>query len=314
MRILKWFFVIVISLIAGMMISQIFLRRDVRHSEKKEEYQEAENEIGLSEKSQGMIELKTVAAEVASLTEKIYVVGQIAQDPESLSHVVASQSGIVTDCKVGIGSIIKKDEVICMIKTNGENSLLEIRAPIAGVVIGEFTKIGDKVDTVSSIYTIADLSSLSATFDVYEKDIARVKLGQKVIVHSFAYPERIFNGKITFVSPRIDETTRTIKVRALIENIDYSLKLGMFVSGELISESQEKYLVLPAGAVQVMEDKKVVFVKVDDERFQMKEVKVKAETKDEVAITEGLKEGDLIVTEGAFLLKSELLKGELEGE
>jgi cobalt-zinc-cadmium efflux system membrane fusion protein len=192
--------------------------------------------------------------------------------------------------------------------------LLEVKSPIPGVIIADFSKGGDRIDNVSSIYTVADLSKLGVTFDVYEKDIGKIKLGQKVLVRSVAYSEKTFHGKIVFVSKRVDETTRTIKTRALIENTDYSLKLGMFVSGEIIVESEEKYLVLPASAVQVMGDKRMVFIKTDDGHFKKKEIEIKSETKNEVAVSEGIKEGDLVVADGAFLLKSELLKDELEGE
>ena len=197
---------------------------------------------------------------------------------------------------------------------------VEIKSPVAGIVIGSFVKSGDKVDTVSSIFTIADLSKLWANFDVYEKDVAEVKVGQKVIVHASAYSDKTFEGKIVFISPRVDETSHTIKIRAVVENKDYSLKLGMFISGEIIFESNEKYLSVSTHAVQTMNNEKIIFIKAEDGKFVMKKIHIKTETAEEVLIDESsdesaqIKEGDEVVIEGAFLLKSELLKGELEEE
>ena len=314
MRRLKWLLTIIFAVSLGVIFSQVFLKRDTAHEEKEETITEKTNEVELTKESQGIIDIKTVEVKLSTFMDKISVIGQIAQDVEQTTHVVSPETGILREKMLEIGSIVKKDDVLCVIKTNGINSFLEIKAPISGIIIGDFSKVGDKVDSVSSIYTIADLSKLWATFDVHEKDIAKVRLGREVLVYSIAYPEKTFFGKITFISTRVDETTRTIKIRTAVKNPDFSLMLGMFVTGEIIVENEEKNFILPASAVQIMGDKRVVFAKIDDELFQMKEVKIKSETKDEVGIIEGLKEGDSVVTEGAFFLKSDLLKSELEGE
>jgi cobalt-zinc-cadmium efflux system membrane fusion protein len=112
----------------------------------------------------------------------------------------------------------------------------------------------------------------------------------------------------------VDEATRTIKIRALFENPDYLLKLGMFVNGEIVSQGTQEYLTLPASAVQTLGDKRAVFVKTGDGEFHKKEIVIKLQTTDQVAVDEGVNVGDMVVTDGAFLLKSGLLKDELEGE
>ncbi len=112
----------------------------------------------------------------------------------------------------------------------------------------------------------------------------------------------------------MDETTRTIKIRALIENPAYLLKLGMFVNGEVISQGSQEYITLPASAVQTLGYKQIVFVKAGEGEFHKKEISIILQTTDEVAVSEGVNVGDMVVTDGAFLLKSGLLKDELEGE
>jgi len=245
-----------------------------------------------------------------SLVKKIPVVGQIAQESETVSHVTALNPGVVSELKANIGAIVKKDDVICTIKVNGGDPQ-EIKSPISGVVIGGFAKAGDKVDSVSSICTIADLSKLNGTFDVYEKDIAAVKSGQKILVRSIAYPDKAFEGEIVFISPRVDKDSRTVKIRGLIDNPEYLLKLGMFVNAELMVVSENKYIIVPQEAVQITEGKKTVFIKTADEKFEVRKIEIKDETKDKVAVSEGINEGDTIVIHGGFLLKSQLLKSKM---
>lgn len=316
---------VLISFALGIVASRVVLDKGIekpRQAEMAHE-EEAATELSLSKESQELIDLKTAKTRLSVFKKSISVFGQIAQDAKTSVHVVSPVTGALIDATAQIGSFVKKDEILCVVsKINGETSLHEVKAPIAGIVIGAFAKVSDRVDTVSSIYTIADLTKLWATFEVYEKDIAEIKLGQKVSARSLAYPDQVFAGEIIFISPRVDETSHTIKVRAIVDNKDMMLKLGMFVSGDIISEGREKYLSVPADAVQTIGDDKIIFLKTGDNKFAIRKIKIKAETKEDVFIDDissqeenaQIKEGDEVVVTGAFLLKSELLKGELEGE
>jgi multidrug efflux pump subunit AcrA (membrane-fusion protein) len=301
-----------ISFALGIAVSRGFLTKRAVKIRAAEEHHEEENELELSKKSQDLIALKTIHAELSTFKKKISVVGQIAQDAETSVHVVSPVSGQVIETKAQIGSLVKKDDILCTVsKINGETAIHEVRAPITGMIIGAFIKEGSRVDTVSSLYTIADLTKLGGTLEVYEKDIAGVKLGQKIIAQSVAYPKENFIGEITFISPRVDESTHTIKVRALIQNPDYHLKLGMFITADIIIESQEKYIILPQGTVHPLGGKKIVFVKKGDEKFEVQEVTIADESKEEVAVAGGISEGDEIVVQDGFLLKSEFLKSKM---
>lgn len=310
MKLLKWVIIIGLSVGAGMSISHFFPNGEMQHQKEQEEHSEDGEHLDLTKKSQELIDLKTMEAKRESLIKKIPVVGQIAQESESVSHVTALNPGVVSELKANIGAVVEKDDVIGIIKVNG-GDLQEIKSPISGVVIGGFAKEGDKVDSVTSICTIADLSRLNGTFDVYEKDIAVVKSGQKILVRSIAYPDKAFEGEIIFISPRVDKDSRTIKIRGLIDNPQYLLKLGMFVNAELMVVSENKYIIVPQQAVQTTEGKKTVFIKTADEKFEAREIKIKDETKDQVAISEGINEGETIVIQGCFLLKSQLLKSKM---
>ena len=310
MKLLKWVIIIGLSVGAGMLISRISPNKEVQHQGGHEEHSEEGEHLDLSQKSQELINLKTIEAKRESLVKKIPVVGQIAQESELVSHVTALNPGIVFKLKANIGSVVEKDDVIGAIKVNG-GDLQEIKSPISGVVIGSFAKEGDRVDSVSSICTIADLSKLNGTFDVYEKDISAVKSGQKILVRSVAYPDKAFEGEISFVSPRVDKDSHTVKIRGLIRNPEYLLKLGMFVNAELMVVSEDKYIIVLQEAVHIINGKKVVFIKTAEEKFEAREIKIKDETKDQVAVSEGINEGEAVVIQDGFLLKSELLKSKM---
>jgi cobalt-zinc-cadmium efflux system membrane fusion protein len=160
--------------------------------------------------------------------------------------------------------------------------------------------------------TIADLSQVWATFDVYEQDVALVQVGQRIEAQSVAYPDRTFPGTVVFVSPQVDQHTRTIKVRAQVENADYALKLGMFVTGTLYIPMAEETLVVPHAAVQRIEDERVVFVQTEPETFEARDVQTGKETRAYIQILDGLKVGEPVVASGSFHLKAELLKGTFE--
>ena len=175
-------------------------------------------------------------------------------------------------------------------------------------------KEGDAIDPLTSVVTIANPDLMRAIFDVYEKDFSKIEMGQKVEIATTAYANQVFDGKVVFVSPRVDENTRTVKIRVDIENKDHFLKFGMSVNGNIRRESEEEFLVAPLEAIQEVENAKNVFVKINEETFEVRPVSVGIKTDQEAAIAEGLVEGEVIVTQGSFVLKSELLKGELGEE
>ncbi len=312
MKIFKLLLIIFISFSLGIAVSWSIPGKVVVEAEKAEEHHEEAGELNLSEESQGLIALKTEKVQPVTFKKKIPVIGQIAQDADAPVHVVSPVSGEIIEVKAQIGSFVNKGDVLCAVsQINGETVIHEVRAPIAGTVIGAFAKVKDRVDTVSSVYTIADLTKLLATFDVYEKDIAEIKLAQKVMIYSIAYPGKVFEGEITFISPRVDEDANTIKVRAFIRNPDNYLKLGMFINADIVIESAGKSIVLPQEAVYTINARKVVCIKTAADKFEAREVKVQDENKEEVSLAAGVSVGEEVVVQNGFLLKSELLKSKM---
>jgi multidrug efflux pump subunit AcrA (membrane-fusion protein) len=242
---------------------------------------------------------------IMSFTE---LYGAIAQDTENTTHVLSEDAGILKSFKITEGDIVEEHALIAVIETPQQGAK-ELHAPTHGIVIARYVKEGDRVDPATSIATIANPDLLRAGFDLYEKDLGRVALGQKVFVTSAAYPQKEFFGKVVFISPRMDDVTRTVKARVDIENDEaHSLKFGMFVTGRAVHESEDTFLTVPQEAIQTLGESKVVFVQLSETTFEMREIKIGQETAEEAAVTQGIQTGERVVTRGSFVFKSEVMK------
>jgi multidrug efflux pump subunit AcrA (membrane-fusion protein) len=273
-------------------------------------HHDEEGVVHVKEASQKMMDLELMTAQKKTFVSTIEVTGEIAKETEKMSHIVSPESGFLKSYLLNLGDTVEKGTPLCKIETKA-GKLLEISSTGHGVVFAQYLKTGDAVDALTSIMTIADPDLLRASLNVYEKDLAGIKLGQKVLIESVAYPEKKFDGKLVYISPSVDDKTRTIKIRVDVDNPDHLLKFGMFVTGRILMESMEQYYAVPLRAIHFMNGKRVVFVKIGDNEFQAREVKIAEETKDEAAVREGICEGDSVVVKESFLLKSELLKSEM---
>jgi cobalt-zinc-cadmium efflux system membrane fusion protein len=181
-----------------------------------------------------------------------------------------------------------------------------IRAPFSGVVTRVAAAPGDVVDSSSDLFAVADISRVYVQAQVYEKDLARVRTGQSVTIVVDAYPDQRFTGRVAAIGDVVDPQTRTIAVRCEVANPQRQLKLDMLARIELATAATTPVLALPSDAVQSVDDKPVVFVKSGDQ-FSVRAVEVGPTSASMVAITSGLKAGDIVVTRGAFQVKSALL-------
>jgi RND family efflux transporter MFP subunit len=141
-----------------------------------------------------------------------------------------------------------------------------------------------------------------------------VKIGQDATFTVLAYPGETFRGKIVRTGNQVEAESRTLEVRIEVNNSDGRLKPGMFADVEIVTTVLQDVIVIPDTALQTDEDKQVVFVGLDGNTFEKRVVKLGMEQQGRAQVLDGLKAGDKVVTEGSFILKSEMLKGELGEE
>ena len=191
-----------------------------------------------------------------------------------------------------------------------------MRSPIDGVVIERAVTLGQAIERATDGFKIADLSHLWVNLDLYEKDLARVRVGQEVEVRAEAFPGETFHGRVAYVVPVIDEATRTAKVRLEFENRQGQLSLGQLVPARIIGDGHRgapEVLAVPRNAVERVEGRPVVFVVARGPNgavngFQQRTVELGASGGELIEIRQGLALGESVAVDGAFLLKSELLR------
>ena len=192
-----------------------------------------------------------------------------------------------------------------------QSSITVIRAPFAGVVLDIDSAPGAVIDSSNALLSVADLSSVYVEAQVYEKDMGRVRIGQAASITTDSYPGTHFTGRVTSIGDRIDPQTRTTPVRCEVSNDGARLKLDMFATVALPTAGRRNGLAVPTDAVQNLEGKSVVFVRRSPTQFEIRTVNVGRTSEGTIEIASGLKEGEEVVTAGAFQVKSALLSKEL---
>lgn len=193
--------------------------------------------------------------------------------------------------------------------------LLPVRSPISGIITEKHAIVGELADPAKSLYTVADLSSVWVLVDIHEKDLAKVHPGQSATVVVGAFPELTFRGRIKHIADVMDEASRTVKARVEVANPGRRLKPQMFATVSLaLPADAAAVLAVPEDAVQDLDGKKVLFTSAKGGGFVVRRIEAGRSFGGMVEIVSGLKEGEEYVVKGAFVLKSELKKGELEGD
>ena len=265
-----------------------------------------EGVIELDQEAQAMIQLKTEPAEMRVVERRLKVFGKIAKDTEGHSYVTAGD-GIIEKIHVDLGTAVEKGSPLLTVRKS-DGTFQDAPADIPGVILAVYVKPGDHVDRLKSLMSIVNIDTLRATVDVYEKDIGFVEVGQKAQMESIAFPGKKFDGEVVYVSPQVEEDSQAVKVRVDVDNSQHLLRLGMFVSAELIQGSDKKVLAVPQSAVQELNGEDIVFVMEDKNRFVLREVILGQSLGDDVEIKKGIGEKERVVTQGSFNLKSEHAK------
>ena len=196
-------------------------------------------------------------------------------------------------------------------ETHQINPFITLKSPLAGRIVKREATLGAMVDQSADLFTIMNLSTLWVDADIFEKDLANIREGQKVEIRVPAYPDEVFQGNISYIADIFNEETRTVTVRTLVKNKDSKLKVGMFADIRILTPGGGDVLVVPIEAVLDDGTEKVVFVKEGD-GFRRQVVQVGVQSGGVIEVIVGLRVDDEIVVRGNFQLLSEFKRKELE--
>lgn len=256
------------------------------------------------------IEIKEAGGGV--ITNHVDLTGEIKAEPSRLSHIIPRFPGIVKEVYKTIGEKVKQGEVLALIESNESLTTYEVQSLVDGTIIELHMAKGDLVGGEELALTVANLDKVWATLNIYQRDISKIRVGQRAVV-SLSLEEKGETGTISYVSPVVDEETRTASARVILNNSSGKWRPGMFVSAKVIVSEKKLPLVIEKSALQTLEDKTVVFVKNGNE-FTPQQVNTGMVNDVSVEITSGLQPGEQYVSKGSFTLKAEILKESFGGD
>jgi cobalt-zinc-cadmium efflux system membrane fusion protein len=250
----------------------------------------------------------TVAEANARVNEELRSKGIVADlDFIAAERDVAEARIALRAADIKLHTFGLRHEQLAGIAQQDEEALMiyELKAPFSGRVVERHIALGELVTTESDVFLLADLSTVWVNLTVYPQDLAYVRPGQPVTVRATAVGEAA--GTIEYVSPLVEEATRTASARATLANTDGVWRPGLFVTGDVFVEELPAALAIPKSAIQLLDERRVVFVQVDD-GFEPRTVQLGREDAAHVEVVAGLQAGERYVSEGAFALKAELGK------
>jgi membrane fusion protein, copper/silver efflux system len=189
-------------------------------------------------------------------------------------------------------------------KSGTPSESISFPSPASGFVIEKDVVEGAAIDAGMRLYRIAELKKVWVEADVYEADLARVRVGQSATVTLDYLPGRSYPAKISYIYPFVDPTARTGRVRVELANKELELRPGMYASVSLASDAEPR-LQVPVGAVVYTGPRRLVFVDLGGGRFRPQEVQIGAEADGMYEVLDGLHAGDRVATSGVFLIAAE---------
>ena len=190
--------------------------------------------------------------------------------------------------------------------------LLPVRAPISGAVSARMASVGEAVTPDKPFLTLTNLSIVVVQLNVYQEDIAHLRVGLPVQIVSNTAPGRNYRGVISVLGTSLDPNTRTIPVYCAIRNPDTALRPGVYVAAKISGAAQSGVVAVPQGAVQVSDNGHIVFTPGPKPGVYVAQpVQVGATVGGLTQIKQGLSSGQPIVTTNAFILKSQMIKDTL---
>jgi len=255
--------------------------------------------------------VKIQVVKTSPLTETLNLTGDIKGIEEI--DVYPKASGKLVDVKVKEGQKVTSDQVLAVIDRDIDGVRFqpaEVTSPVRGIVGRIYLDKGARVSPPdpgpgmgTAILRIVNMDQVKVVVNVIEKDFAKVKLNQKATVSVHAYPDEIFSGKITLISPTISPTTRTASVEITIPNKNHRLKPGMFGQVDIIIREKDDAILIPTYAVLEHSEVNRVFI-VAKGKASSEVVQLGADQGELVEVVSGVDVGDSLVVAGHHKISS----------
>ena len=230
--------------------------------------------------------------------------GEVRPNADRIAHLAPRFPGLVREVRKNIGDEVRAGEVLARIESDNLTSY-DLVAGFSGIVIDKHIAAGEAVSRDTEAFIVADLSTVWVEIHVYQKALARVRVGQSVSLDSDDASVRT-DGVISYITPVIDQATRTATARVVVDNRDGRWRPGLFIVATVV-QPVEAEVIVRRRALHTLDDHSVVFAE-ENGSFEAKQVVTGALGREWVEIASGLEAGRRYADEGSFLVKAELAK------
>ncbi len=268
---------------------------------------------------QALAEARTAAGNLAA-AEKAF-----NRTRELFAHGAAAQKDVESAEAAFIAAHAEKDRAAARLANYGgsdasTNGVYSLRAPLAGVLVEKNISPGQEIRSdlmlanapqfINPQFVVTDPKRLWLYLDVDELTATTLAVGREVFIHTRAYPDQVFHGRLEVIGRELDPSTRTIKARCLVDNADTLLSAEMYVTADVAANASSG-VDISARAIFLKDNQRYVFVETAPGRFQRRAVKLGMESISRSVVVEGLSDGERVVAEGSLLLEAMLEGGNL---
>jgi len=256
--------------------------------------------VKLTDIAQRNIGLKLVEADIKKIEDVLIINGIVKAEPDRVAEVSTRIEGRIEKLYAKVGDQVKKGQKLAAIlprQIGNPPPLVFVTAPLTGIVATRNVSVGGTVEPNKTLFRIVNLTEVIVEGEVFESDIYKVKLGKDARISLDAYPDNVFNGKVTFIASELEPTKRTLHIWVTVDNNEGLLKPELFAKIALIVGHSNEAISIPIKAIIDDGVEKFVFVKNGD-RFVKQDVATGLSDDRYIEIIDGLYPGDEVVTEG----------------
>lgn len=245
----------------------------------------------------------------AKVRDVLPLYGVVSPNAERVRDVTARFPGVIRSVQKKIGDSVGQGEVLAKVESNESLQTYSVTAPQAGVITARNANPGEQTGD-KTLFTVADLSTVWVELSLFPRDVAKVRVGQRVRVKS-ADSGLAGEGRVVYVAPVGSTASQTLTARALVDNKDRRWAPGLYVNAEVTLAEGEIPLAVRSEALQSLDDKTVVFVQ-GEHGFEPRPVRVGRSDGEVSEVLEGLAAGETYAAANSFVIKAELGKGSAE--
>lgn len=240
------------------------------------------------------------------MSETLSVYGAVKLNANKVARAVPRFGGIVREARKALGDTVAAGEVVAVVETNQSLATIEVKAPIAGVIVDRDVNAGETVGDGATLYTIADLADVWVDLNVPKRDQARVRVGQPAVIHADdGGPDA--TGRIAWISPVSSPEAQTLIARIVLDNPEQRWRPGLYVKAAITLAEDQVPVAVKDSALQTLFDFTVVFSQHGDV-YQARPLELGRRAGGYVEVLKGLKAGERYVTENSFLIKADIGK------